>query len=335
MNLRNAALTLLSLALLSSAQAPGVTIKVGTQAPKGTAWMKAMEDIARQVKKKTDGKVEFKFYPNGTLGDEKVVINRMKTNEIDGGLFTGIGLGQVLPAIRILELPFLFRAGTPEQGVIRDSLEPELIKGFEEKGFVFLGWAEVGMAYMFSKAEVTNLAGLREHQAWFWQDDPLAEQAFKTFGLKGVPLSLTDVLPSLNSGMIETVYNSPYGLIGLQWHTKVKYMSRVNVGHGTGGFIITRRAFNNIPAKYRDEVLEICRKRCRKLLDELAEENAKAEKELEAQGVKILPVAKEDEPTFEKLSKELAESMAGKLYTKETLDKVNKQLAEMRAAKKD
>ena len=305
-------------ACLETAEAK-TKIKVGTQAPKGTTWMKAMEDIAKKVKKVTKGKVLFKFYPNGTLGDE-----------IDGGLFTGIGLGQILPKVRILELPFLFRIGSKEHTVVRDSLEKEFIAGFDRKGYVFLGWGEVGWAYFFSKFDSPDLAALRQRKAWYWQDDPMAEAAYKVFGIKGVPLALTDVLPSLNSGMIDTVYNSPYGLIGLQWHTKVKYMSRVSVGHGTGALLITKRIFNKIPKKYRKKVLDICRKRCKKLIKEIAEENRKSEKELVSQGVKILPIAKKDMVTYDKLGSQHAKNMVGKLYSQEMLDKVLKLVAEER-----
>lgn len=305
-------------------------ISIGTQAPKGTTWMKAMEDIAKKVKKATKGKVIFKFYPNGTLGDEKVIINRMKTDEIDGGLFTGIGLGQILPKVRVLELPFIYRIGSGEHDAVRNAIEKEIIEGFDKKGYVFLGWGEVGWAYLFSKINSPDLESLRQRKAWFWQDDPMAEAAFKVFGLKGVPLALTDVLPSLNSGMIDTVYNSPYGLIGLQWHTKVKYMSRVTVGHGTGALLITKRIFNKIPKKYRKKVLKICRDRCKKLIKEIAEENAKSEKELVSQGVKIIPIEKKDQATYDKLGADLAKQMVGKLYSKEMLDKVLKIVAETR-----
>jgi len=325
----------LSLGLLLLSAAPSqakTTIRVGTQAPKGTVWMKAMKDIAKKVKKKTKGKVIFKFYPNGALGDEKVNINRMKTDEVEGGLFTGIGLGQILPKVRVLELPFLYRPGSGEVGLLREKLEAEMIEGFDRAGYVFLGWAEVGWAYLFSKVESANLEALRARKCWVWQDDPLAKKAFEIFGAKTVPLALTDVLTSLNAEMIDTVYNAPYGLIGLQWHTKVKFMSRVSVGHGVGALLITKRVFQRIPKKYRKIVVGICRKRGRKLVDEIAAENLKAEKELSAQGVKIIPVPKSDEKELAELGVKVARAMQGKLYPKELLDRVLKLLEEKRKA---
>lgn len=307
-----------------------VKVKVATQAPKGTLWMEAMDDIAKAVKKKTKKRVVFKFYPNGTLGDEKVVINRMKTNEIDGGLFTGIGLGQVLPKIRVLELPFIYRNGTDEHDRVRDLIEAEIIKDFDRQGYIFLGWSEVGWAYMFSKVESPDLEALQSRKCWFWQDDPLAEAAFKAYGLKGVPLALTDVLPSLNSNMIDTVYNSPYGLIGLQWHTKVKFMSRMTVGHGTGALLISKRIFKKIPKKYRDEVTKICRKRLRKLIKEIKDANLEAEKDLQSQGIKILPLPKDEVADYEARGLKVAKEMVGKLYSEEFLNKVLKAVEESR-----
>jgi TRAP-type transport system periplasmic protein len=317
------------LALPSRAEAK-VKIRVATQAPKGTVWMKAMADIARSVKKKTKGGVDIKLYPNGTMGDEKVVKDRIKTGEVDGGLFTGTGLGLIMPKVRILELPFIYRNGTEEHNQVRELLEAEMIEGFERAGFVFMGWCEVGWGYLFSKVECPNLAALQARKCWVWQDDPMAKAAYGVFGLKGVPLALTDVLQQLDTNGIDTVYNSPYGLIGLQWHPKVKFMSRITVGHGTGALLLTKKIFKKIPKKYRKQVLKISRSRCRKLITEIEEENLSSEKELERQGMKILPIPKDELPEYERLGLKLANQMVGKLYPQELLDKVLSYLSEQR-----
>ena len=334
---RKPGLALALAALLIAPATPAVAktkIRIATQAPKSTVWMKAMSDIARDVRKKTKGKVQFKFYPNGTLGDEKVVKDRIKTGELDGGLFTGIGLGLILPKVRILELPFLYRVGTDEVDKVREMIEDEVIEGFDRQGYVFLGWCEVGTAFLFSMVEARNLEELRKRRIWVWQDDPLAKAAFDVFGLNGKPLALTDVLQQLDSGGIDTVYNSPYGLIGLQWHSKVKYMSRISVGHGTGALLITKKIFERIPKPQRKVVLKICRKRCDKLTKEIKVENAKAEKELESQGVTILPLPKDELKEYDRLGAKLADDNVGKLYPAELLKKVRDKLESLRAEDK-
>ncbi|MEZ6186565.1 MAG: TRAP transporter substrate-binding protein DctP [Planctomycetota bacterium] len=308
----------------------GIRLRIATQAPDGTVWMDAMNDIKREVAKRSKGRVKFEFYPNGSQGDEKAVIERMEAQIMDGGLFTGIGLGEILPKIRILELPFTYRS-TEELEAVKAALEDEFQRGFEEQGFVMLGWAEVGWAYIFSKNEARNLEELRKRKIWRWQGDPLAERTFQSFGLNGVPLALTGVLTSLETGMIDSVYNSPYGLVGLQWHRDLRYMSRMNVGHGTGALLVRKQQWDQIPAKMREGIAKLARERLDQLLVEVRQKNEETVQELQSNGMKIIPIPEEEMPRYLELGKKTADEMVGSLYSQETLDKVRGILEARRA----
>lgn len=309
---------------------PKVVLKIATQAPEGTVWMEALEDIKRAVARGTKGRVVFKFFANGSMGEEGAVIEKIKLRTLGGGLFTGIGLGQILSEMRILEVPFLYE-GKGEIDAVKRAFEEEFRAGLAEKGFVFLGWAEVGWAYVFSKVPARNLAELRQRKIWVWQADPLANRVFEKFGLAGVPLALPDVLTALNTGMVDSVYNSPYGLVGLQWHRQVKYMSRMTVGHGTGALLVDAREWNKIPAPVRARILSVARKRLDRVCDEVAAKNEETIRELQENGIKVVPIPVEEMPTYKKLGAEVADSLAGTLWRPETLARVREIIAEERA----
>ncbi|MBX3467899.1 MAG: TRAP transporter substrate-binding protein DctP [Planctomycetes bacterium] len=313
-----------------AAQQRGVTLRIATQAPDGTVWMDALNDIQREIDRGTKGRVAFQFFPNGSQGDEKAVIERMQVGLLHGGLFTGIGLGEILPKVRILEMPFLYR-NKEEIDAVKAALEEELRAGFEERGFVFLGWAEVGWAYIFSKQEARNLAELRQRKIWVWQGDPLAERTFQVFGLAGTPLPLTDVLTSLETGMIDSVYNSPYGLVGLQWHRNVRYMSRMTVGHGTGALLVSKSEWEKIPPAVRGNIAAACRRRLDALLTEVGAKNEQTVTELQQNGTTIIPIPEEEMPQYLKFGEQVAEQMAGVLYDKALLERVRGILRERRA----
>lgn len=314
-----------------------VELKIATQAPKGTIWMDALDELAADVKKQT--KVKMTYFPGGALGDEKTVARKIQLKSLHGGLFTGIGLGEVLAEVRILELPFFYDS-FEELDKVKEKLEPTFNADFEKAGYVFLGWAEVGWAYIFSKEESKTLDDLKKRKIWLWQGDPLAEATFKEFGLSGTPLALADVLTSLNTGLIDSVYNSPYGLIGLQWHQKVSYMSRMSVGHGTGALLVAKKEFDKIPAKKRDKVKKIVRDRLDKLCLDIRTKNEDSVKELQDHhGMKVIPIADAEIASYKEHGAAVAKSMAGdpkdgKLYTQDLYDQTVKILAEVRAAKK-
>src|SRR5947209_121528 len=111
-----------------------ITIKIASQAPKGTVWMNELESLAKEVKSKSN--VELQFFAGGVMGDEATIARKIQQRTVGGGLFTGIGLGEVLPEVRILELPFFYK-DTNEIDQVKKELEPDLKKHFEEKGYVF------------------------------------------------------------------------------------------------------------------------------------------------------------------------------------------------------
>jgi TRAP-type C4-dicarboxylate transport system substrate-binding protein len=314
-----------------------VRIKIATQAPKGTLWMDALDDLAADIKKQT--KVEFVYFPGGAQGDEKTVARKIQLKSLGGGLFTGIGLGEILSEVRILELPFFYES-PDEIDQVKAKLEPQLTADFEKAGYVFMGWAEVGAAFIFSKDESKNLDDLKKRKIWLWQGDPLAEATFKEFGLSGTPLALADVITSLNTGLIDAVYNSPYGLIGLQWHSHIKYMSRMSVGHGTGALLLSKKEFDKIPAKKRDKVKKIARDRLDKLTVDIRQKNEDSVKELEEHhGVKVIPIPDDEIKMYREHGANVAKAMAGKLedgklYTQDMYDNTVKIVEDLRAAKK-
>ena len=100
---------LLPLVVASPAQADKKhVIKFATLAPEGSSWMKSMRKLSDKINKATDGNVVFRFYPGGVSGDEKDVIRKIRIGQLHGAGFTGVGLGQILPEVRVLDLPFLF-----------------------------------------------------------------------------------------------------------------------------------------------------------------------------------------------------------------------------------
>ncbi len=101
---------LVALALISlAASLQAATIKIATVAPDGTAWMREMRAGADAVKKRTDGRVEIKYYPGGVMGDEPSVLRKIKIGQLQGGAFTGGELSAIVKDAQIYSLPFLFK----------------------------------------------------------------------------------------------------------------------------------------------------------------------------------------------------------------------------------
>ena len=64
-------------------------IRFATVAPDGSAWMDVMRALDGELREQSRGEVEFKFYPNMTMGDEKDIVRKMRLGQIQSAGFTG------------------------------------------------------------------------------------------------------------------------------------------------------------------------------------------------------------------------------------------------------
>ncbi len=297
-------------------------IKFSTLAPEGSSWMKSLRGFSKKVKKATDGNVSFKFYPGGVSGDEKDVIRKMRIGQLHGAGFTGVGLGAILPEVRVLDLPFLFQSDQEIEHVYQ-AMNDYFVKRFGEKGYVLLGWVPVGWVHFLSQKPIRTVADLSASKAWLWEGDPLVEQAYSGMNVKPIPLSITDVLLSLQTGMVDTVYSSTQGALVLQWFTKVKYITRLRMGFATGGVLISKKKFKKLPPVYQEAIKKIgaeCMKELRVLIQK---DNLKAEKVLENNGIKW--TSKPDAAAlkmFQQAGVAARKSLSGKMFSPELLKKV-------------
>lgn len=248
MVLRQTLFAFFLLTLSLNSQAADYVLKLATLIPPDTAWTNVIYEWDKELQEKSNGRLKIKLYPGGVMGDEPVVIRKMRTRQLHGGIFTGYGIGRMYSPARVLEMPFLFR-NTDESDFVRTQLMPEFEKGFRENGYELLGWPEVGFVHLFSKTPIESIDNLKTARIWLWQGDVLAEAFFKVADIAPIPLSIIDVYSQISAirGSIDTIYAPPFGAIAMQWHTKVKYASNIPFTNGIGGLIVSSNFFNKLP----------------------------------------------------------------------------------------
>ncbi|MDH5614377.1 MAG: TRAP transporter substrate-binding protein DctP, partial [Gammaproteobacteria bacterium] len=187
MVLRRFFFAILLLAFSINCQAAEYILKLATLVPPDTSWTSVIHDWNKELQQKSNGRLKIKLYAGGVMGDEPVVIRKMRTRQLHGGIFTGYGIGRMYSPARVLEMPFLFR-NTDESDFVRSQLMPEFEKGFRENGYELLGWPEVGFVHLFSKRPIESIDDLKQSRIWLWQGDVLAEAFFKVADVDPIPL---------------------------------------------------------------------------------------------------------------------------------------------------
>ena len=299
-----------------------LTIKFATVAPEGSTWMNSMKELDKVIREKTQGQIAFRVYAGGVAGDELDALRKIRIGQLQSAAFSGVGFGQILPAVRVLDLPFLFM-NYKEIDLVHKELEGFFAEQFRQKDFELLSWAEVGNVHLFSQEPIRKVGDLAKLKVWTWSGDPIAKETFSAMGTNPVPLAITDVTTALNTGMIDTVYAPPLGAIALQWNLSVKYMTSLPLAHSTGAILVSKNFAQKIPAEHFKIIKDEFHRSMERLTLELRKQTEESVALLEKGGIKILPAPQEaDLKEFYKVHDRVAHALTGKVYPKDVLDKV-------------
>jgi TRAP-type C4-dicarboxylate transport system substrate-binding protein len=264
-------------------------------------------------------------------GDEKDVVRKIRFGQLQAAGLTGVGLGEIAPTLRILDAPFLFH-NTGEVDYVLKTFDRDLNQALESNGFVLLGWTEVGFVYLFTATPVRSPADLKPVKMWVWEGDPIAETAFKEVGVNPIPLSISDVTTSLETGLINGVYSSPMAAIALQWFAKTKYISSIPIAYATGAVIVSKKAVDALTPDQRKALLSLGAKHMRHLTQLSREENHQAMATLKKEGLTLVdPTSPEVLKQYEEIGQRARKDLAGRLYSADLLARVEKALADFRA----
>ena len=276
---------LAALLLLAGHSSHAATFKVATLSPDGSFWMKTMREAGKEVAAATDNRVKFKWYPGGVMGDDKAVLRKMRVGQLQGA---ALPMGELLsfyPDSQAYGIPFLFNS-YEEVDYVRSQLDASLIAGFAEGGMEVLGIAEGGFGYFLTNAPVRVPTDLQQQKVWVPQNDVVSARLAQSIGVTPIPLTLPDVLPSLQTGLIDTVAVSPIGAIALQWHTRVDYLTDIPLMYFCGVMSLSGKSFSKLSAEDQGIVREVFGKAFELIEARNRSDNVKAFDALMNQGVK-------------------------------------------------
>ncbi len=312
---------------------PKYLFKVATLAPDGSVWMKRFTEFADELSAKSNGEIGFRVYPGGVMGDDKSMYRKMRVGQLHGGGFTMTGIGEVVTEYRIMGIPFMFRS-YEEVDKVRQQLWPDFKKAFEDKGLVLIAFSEVGFIYPMSTYSISTVEDIRKCKCWVPEGDPLSLAYLKTIGITPTQLTIADVLSSLQTGLVDTVFNGFYGSIVLQWFTKINYISDTPFGYAYGAFLLDLKEFSKLPAEYKLLIESTAQKHFAGLLEDTRKSNDEALAVLKQDGIKLV------EPNLNALNELhnyrdiMVEKLLGSEIPKDMYEKLLRALEEARSQTK-
>lgn len=314
------AIFLLSTGLPIESAGKKYTVKYATLAPAGSVWAQYVKIMEKEIEKRSGGEIDFRSYFGGTAGDEKTMRRKLKAGLLDMATFTGITLGEIAPATRVLELPMFFNSYQGVDAAV-NALYGDFDKEFAKKGFTLVAWGEGGFVYLLTKNPVNEVEKLQGLKTWAPPGDIIVKTFFKKYGVIPVYLGIESVLTGLQTGGLDAVYGPPMAAIALQWYNEINYITDLKITCATAATLFNSRKFNKLPEKHRKIVLDVMQEYSRKLVLQTRKDAKTAMKILQQNGIKTVKMEPAVIRSMQKRSDEVYKELTGVLYSKEILKK--------------
>ena len=273
-------------ALVSPTAAGAVDLKAATITPQNSAWGRVLESTGAHVGRITDGEINVRFFHNGIAGGETDVIRKMRLRQIDIGVFTSIGLGQIVPEALAVSAPGLFKTNDEVLRAL-DELEPEIAKLVDARNMKLIGLTVGGWVYPFSKSSFSTPEDFTKHRLAFSSNDEDLAQLMRNRGYNTVTLSFSERLTALNNGLVGSMITSPVAAAAFQWFGVANKLLDIPLAPFLGAIIITDSAWRRISASDQAQIKRAIKAEMKKLSEESLQLDRDAISTMEGFGLEI------------------------------------------------
>jgi TRAP-type C4-dicarboxylate transport system substrate-binding protein len=312
------------------AQEAAITLKLGTLAPEGSPWDLIMRDMGEEWK--TSG-VKLQIYPGGVLGDEPDIVSKMRIGQIQVGVLTVVGLAQIDKGVQALSLPMMYKSYA-ESDFVRAKMQPLLEERLAKKGFKVLNWGEAGWVTFFGKQPILTPEDLKKAKFFVWGNDTDTLNIWKSAGYSPIPLAATDILPNLETGLINSFDTTPISAASFQWFALAPHMTKMRWAPLIGATVITTKAWNRIPPTARPAVLKAAAEAGVRFKDDIRSGEQKAIDTMVKHGLIIHDITEEQYDQWEKLFTSIYPQIGGTVIPQDMMDMALKYRDEYRATHK-
>ena len=318
-------LPLLLLACLLSTTLPAAAaptrIKLATVAPTGSAYHKSLLKLRDEWRQLSNGSVDLVIYADGKLGGESDTVGLMSVNSLQAAMLTAVGLSGIEKGVEALQsIPMGFQS-LDAVDYVGSHLQPMLEERLLKKGFVVLAWSDAGWVRFFSRDPLLRPDDLKKMKLFTWSGNPDLLDIYKATGFRPVPLESADIVPGLQTGLIDVLPSPPVFALATQTDTRAPHMLDLNWGPLVGAIVVRKETWEKLPADLRPKLLAAARATGQEIRASGRKESDAAVKAMEKRGLKVTPVTPEIEAEWRKAAEAVYPQIRGRIVPADLFDR--------------
>ena len=269
-----------------SAQGDVIEVRLASILPRNSDWGKALDRLAADWSRVTNGQVRLRIIHDGIEGGEQKMLSSLGANNIQAALFTSSGLSDICPEVMTVSVPFNIKNDTELDLVLKDVL-PTLEAKINKTNFTIVTWAKGGWVNVFSKEAVVVPDDLKKQKIATSPELRDISLVLKTMGFQIVETDMPDLGPKLANNMINAIYLVPAMIAPMGLHRNLKHMMNIPIAPVMGAIVMNRVTWNKLGPDKQREIIRVTRQMAADFDLSVARTNANAVAMMGRDGLKV------------------------------------------------
>src|SRR6266581_1881613 len=178
--------------------------------------------FAEQVSIMTNGAIKVENYHNTQLGDAVANVQSIRNGTIGFTVVSASNLNQVVPAMDMLSLPFIFKNEAHFWWYLAQPEAENFVKALEAKGIKKIGYIDSGSRNLFTQKAVRTPADLRGQKIRVMAS-PVMVKTMEALGATGVPVAWAELYTALQTGVVDGAENNHPSVVSKKFYEVTRY----------------------------------------------------------------------------------------------------------------
>lgn len=287
-------------AAIGAAGLPGTAVaqnqvwKASDVHPLGYPTVEAIQRMGKKLEKETNGRISIQMFPSMQLGGEKEMIEQAQVGALQIARISVGAMGPVSDDVNVFNMPFIFRDEAHMRKVIDGPIGQELLEKINSNPnsrLIVLGWMDAGTRNVYSNKAASKPEDLKGQKIRM-MGNPLFVETMNAMGGNGVAMGFNELLPALQTGVVDGAENNPPTLLAQNHYQVSKVYSQTGHLIIPEIFVFSKKTWEGLSKADQDLLKKVSREaqlEQRALWDAYTVE---AETKLKAAGIKFVPADK-------------------------------------------
>lgn len=216
---------------------------------------KTADMFAQRVNQLTNGELDVQVYHSRQLGDALQNVENIRNGSIAFTSVSIANLSQVIPAMDMFSLPYIFKNDAHYWYCIQHPKIDEFMAQLESKGIKRISWITSGARSLFTQKPVkspADLAGMKIRV----MASPVMIATMKALGANGVPVAWGELYNALQTGVVDGAENNPPSLISMKFYEVSKYFTLDEHMRIPDVNVVSTRVFNRLSESQQDAIIK-------------------------------------------------------------------------------